>query len=277
MAKTRPTKPVSELPEYKKPPVVEVVCGVTFEPLRRFLVHHVGFLWRKFSDEFPAVNEQATLPTVIEGYDGRPSINLQPIQAEPWPRAFFAQQDNGDVIQVQRERFLYNWRKRKNEPYPRFETVYERFVDALTVFSEFADEAKLGDIVPVQFEVTYVNQLNQGEGWTNWTDVGRMFSDAPALKDDDRLLRNAEGVNWVSTFVLPEKTGRLYVVLRSMLRAPDQKPMLSLEMTVRGMPKDKDEKGMDAWFREARKWIVRGFYEITSERMQREVWKRVRP
>ncbi len=279
-ARSQAKKPKSQrpsLPDFKKPPVVEVVCGVTFEPLAKFLVHHVGFLWAQFSQQFPEVSEQPSLPVTIENFDGNNRIDFQFSHVMPWPRAFFSQPNGGDIIQVQRERFLYNWRKRAGEEYPRFDTVYSRFLKAVDTFSQFSQQMRIGDIVPVQFELTYLNMLVQGDDWATWEGIGRMFPGAPSLKETPRLLDEPQSVNWVTTYNLPDQQGRLHVTLRSGTRNTDKKPALLLDLTVRGMPKLREQAGVDAWFQLAREWIVRGFYEITSEAVQSSVWERTRP
>ncbi|MCC6466433.1 MAG: TIGR04255 family protein [Planctomycetes bacterium] len=277
MARAKPRKTNRDLPDYKNPPVVEVVCGVSFDRLRKFLVHHVGLLWSQLAQDFTEIGEQPNLPRIFEGFDNEPRVNVELMQIQDWPRAQFAQPNGGDIIQVQRDRFLYNWRKRASEAYPRYEAVFGRFWAKLNQFSALMDQAQIGPVAPVQFELTYLNQILEGEGWTDWGQIGRMFVDAPSVKDGAKLLYSTHGINWLSTYDLPEKSGRLYAHLRSATRTLDKKPLLSLEMTVRGMPKDTSDATVKEWFDIAHKWIVQGFYELTSDKMQTGVWKRVNP
>ena len=53
-------------------------------------------------------------------------------------------------------------------------------------------------------------------------------------------------------------------------------PIILLDLTVRGIGKDKSIEGMWDWFDLAREWIVCGFADLTGERVQTEVWKRKR-
>ena len=61
---------VKKLPEYKTPPVIELVCGVLFQPLQKFLTPHLGLLWEKFKEEYPIPKDIVPLPPVVETFGG---------------------------------------------------------------------------------------------------------------------------------------------------------------------------------------------------------------
>jgi hypothetical protein len=58
----------TKLPAYRLPPVTEVVCGVTFKPLKGLLAPHVGLLWNTFRSEYPEAKEVEPLLPVIESF-----------------------------------------------------------------------------------------------------------------------------------------------------------------------------------------------------------------
>lgn len=41
------------LPEYRLPPVIEVVCGVQFAPIPGFLSVHFGEFWQRVKEAYP--------------------------------------------------------------------------------------------------------------------------------------------------------------------------------------------------------------------------------
>ena len=80
------------LPDFRSPPVTEVVIGVQFNSLRGFLTPHLGLVWEKFKDNFPHLEEQMPLPPAFETF----GAGLRPITAqfnffggEQMPRVFF--------------------------------------------------------------------------------------------------------------------------------------------------------------------------------------------
>lgn len=118
---------------------------------------------------------------------------------------------NGNgIIQVQRDRFLHNWRKLNAETtYPRYDQVIGMFLDHFGTLQRFLAQHKLGSIEPLQYEMTYVNHIYTGEGWTANADVGKIFADFVWRTAQTRFLPDPEGINWRTTFVLQDKAGRM--------------------------------------------------------------------
>jgi uncharacterized protein (TIGR04255 family) len=142
------------LPEYENPPVDEVVCGVLFEPVKGFLLPHYGLLWEKFRPDYPHCQEVSPLMPIIETFDDLPSPEVEFTEI-PLPRIWFLHND-GRIIQVQRDRFLHNWRKlQPTDEYPRYHTVFHLFQSHLSTFQAFLLERKLGSLLPRQYEMTY--------------------------------------------------------------------------------------------------------------------------
>jgi hypothetical protein len=50
--------------------------------------------------------------------------------------------------------------------------------------------------------------------------------------------------------------------------------VLLLDLTVRGIGRDKSPGGMTDWFDLAREWIVRGFTDLTGEDVQKNIWRK---
>ena len=62
-----PPKP-ADLPDFKKPPVSEVVLSLQFASISTFRSIHVGLLWQRFRREYPKVSEQAPLQATFETF-----------------------------------------------------------------------------------------------------------------------------------------------------------------------------------------------------------------
>jgi uncharacterized protein (TIGR04255 family) len=268
------TKFSQGLPAYENPPVVEVVCGVLFNPFQLLFAPHLGLLWEKYKSEYPNCREVPPLPPVIEQFEEPPKMELQIADVPPLPRVWFMHVSDNGIIQVQRDRFLHNWRKvRPEDEYPRYHKVIEMFRDRLSRFESFLEENKLGIIEPLQYEMTYINHILQGVGWTKMNEIGNVFPDFTLRASEQRFLPEPEGINWRTMFVLPDRAGRLHVTIRRGIHRDSGLSMLLLDLTVRGMGSDKSSEGMWAWFDLAHEWIVRGFADLTGKEVQKKIWR----
>src|SRR5689334_13454677 len=97
----------SPLPIYDNPPINEVVCGILFNQLEAFLSPYLGILWEKYKPEYSECQEVSPLMPVIETFDQRESS----VEVVPIPRVWFVHTNKNNIIQIQRDRFLCNWRK----------------------------------------------------------------------------------------------------------------------------------------------------------------------
>lgn len=269
----------SLLPEYARPPVIEVVCGVRFAAIEQFKAIHLGLLWERLRNDFPNVEEQPPLAISIEQLE-MPSAQIQEFQfvtQPPLPRVWFLDQQGNGIIQVQRDTFLHNWRKLKPEDrYPRFQNVVASFKTHLELFAAFIEEQGLGTITPIQCELTYVNHIPEGLLWSRDKSLGELFPDFAWRSIPDRFLPNYEAVNWRTVFRLPDRQGRLHVTKQLAFLQPSGEPIVALELKARGIGGNALIGEIWPWFELAHEWIVRGFTDLTSVKAQSELWGRIR-
>ncbi len=264
------------LPEYEQPPINEVICGISFKPLDAFTASHMGILWGRLQPDYPRVEELVPLGSPIEifqGHEFKPEFQYTPVP--PLPREMFISTDENYVIQIQRDRFIFNWRKLKTtDMYPRYTQVTDQFEKRYSLFEEVATVD--GDVPePIQYELTYNNQIPQGDIWQSISDIGKIFPYIN-LKFNGLILGEPEFTIWRTSFVLPGKTGRLHLVVRTNgIRRSDNSPLIFFELTVRGIPTDISRQARKVWFDSAREWIVKGFTDFTSEEAQNEIWRRI--
>src|SRR4051794_15126756 len=95
----RPT----DLPDFSRPPVVEVSLDIQFERLHRFRASHLGLFWQSIKDEFPIVEEYPPVPRTVEQLDdGGPSAGYS-LTLEPQPSvpmAWFINEDGDRLVQL---------------------------------------------------------------------------------------------------------------------------------------------------------------------------------
>ncbi len=263
----------SALPDYDKPPVTEVVFGVQFKKLETLKTPHIGFLWERFGrKKYPECQEMPPLNHILETQErsAPQSPTIETFTKPPLPRIFFVNATKNHLIQVQQDRFHQNWRKLKSDDtYPRYASLYPKFTKSWGAFAGFIRELNLGDLELDQYELTYVNHIPRGEGWSNLSDIENVFPEFQC-KTNGRFLPEPENVFWRKIYLLPNDKGRLYVSLRLAVSHELKERIMILDLTARGFYAEE----MDAWFEIAHEWIVRGFTDLTSGNIQKSLWKR---
>jgi uncharacterized protein (TIGR04255 family) len=262
--------------KFDRPPVVEVACSVLFSAAKPLRGIHIGRYAERTQSDFPRTEDMPPLAPVVElqepgtgGIELGYAVGLLP----PLRRTLFVSEDGRNLIQVQEDRFIFNWKKAGNDDtYPSYDEVIDRFDRHLAGFLEFAAEQNIGPVVCRQFELIYVNQIPLGPAEVEVSE-SRLLVDHVRDNTRSRFLGEPVGVNWVSIYELPNREGRLYMTAQS-ARAPDGRRILRLDMTARGIPADTADAGRRAWFDQAHAWITRGFADLTAEDVQQRVWKR---
>jgi uncharacterized protein (TIGR04255 family) len=269
------------LPEYTDPPVVEVVLSVQFELLKNLRTPQMGQLWTSFRDRFPKTEEQPPLDPAIEqfGVRGRPkpTLRVQMLDVPPTPRLWFLNESGTELIQVQRDRFSHNWRKvAEHDEYPRYRHVRGTFQRELDVFRDFLNREKLGRLLPNQCEVTYVNAIVSGRGWTRHGELHNILA-AFSHRPVDGFLPEPENVNVGIRYTIPDDqgnpAGRLHIAIDPVYGDTDGVPMFLMKLTARGAPHGDGVEGIMTFLDIGHEWIVRGFTSITTPDMH-AIWGR---
>lgn len=269
-----PPRP-EHLPDFDNPPVVETVLSVQFETLPLIQTAHLGLLWNEYRASFPKTEDRPMLDPVVERFpetaSARVGLKIQTFDNPPVPRLWFINAQGNEMIQVQNDRFIKNWRKEGDrERYPHYDnTIRPNFDRDYHIFLDFLEKNQLGTPHVKQCEVTYVNHILAGEGWERYNDVEKIFTfwRSPALTPPGP----AEDLRLHARFVIPGETGkpigRLHVDLQPAVRTSDHHPMYVLHLTARGQAGD----GLD-FFDIGREWIVETFKRLTSSSMH-AVWR----
>ena len=130
-------------------------------------------------------------------------------------------------------------------------------------------------IIPVQCEMTYLNQIELGKPDEPLADVGSVLPDFQWRKLPGRFFGIPESFAWRTTFPLPDQAGRLHITMQAGARRQDGIPLLLLDLTARGLAQEHSQGALWRWFDLAHEWIVRGFADLTSEELQRDSWNRI--
>lgn len=262
---------------FERPPVVETVLGVQFSPIAGWGLPHFGLFWNRIRSEFPKFEVQPPLASQIETFELIPPQVLASIEFASGneARCWYIGADSQHLVQVQHDRFLSNWRQgQSTRPYPRYDDfVKPKFVTEWERFVGFLKDEELSTPDVVQCEVTYVNHIPQGEGWESITDWDQVFTSCGSTRHLN-FLPSAEAVRFSTRYRIPDDRGRVHVEAHHAIRISDQKYIIVFTLTARGKPKSTSLEDILSWFDLGREWIVRGFTDLTSEKMHKQ-WKRL--
>ena len=221
--------------DFDDPPVIETVLAVQFMPITGLLIPHFGLYWKNIRDEFKRVQIRPPLENVKEVF---PSSGVRGIQQfgvellpEPPVRCWFLDEKGNQLLQVQKDRFIYNWQKvGGDEIYPRYESVRAKFEEEWRRFCLFLQEEKLGTPEVSQCEVTYVNHIEYEKGWKTFGELNKVVA-CWSGSYSGTFLPAPEKVNLNISYVLPDNQGRLHISIQPVIRARDAKELLQLNLT----------------------------------------------
>lgn len=257
---------------FENPPVIEVAVAVQFDAITRLTTPQLGAFWQSLSGEFPRVEEYVARPPTFETFPQQ-HLPVERLQFQiggkaPVSRCWFVSEDDSRLIQIQADRFVFNWRKRSAE-YPRYEYVRQQFDKFLAVFRAFVDDHELGEIHPNQCEVSYVNRIDGTS-----PDLARV-SPLWAGHHTTDFLGEPQSIRTATSYKIQtegedEPEGRLHVTQRYDIE-PD--PHILLTMVARGAPRPATWEGVSNFLDLGHDWIVHGFLAVTTLEMQ-DSWGR---
>ncbi len=222
-------------PTFDNPPVIETVLGVQFEPLKGLTSGHVGWFWKELRDRnWTKFAETIALPDEFERFEPTPRAPAQ-MRFVPMPfpgRSQISSPDDGRMIQIQPSRFHYNWNRVGGE-YPRYRKVLEEFAHHFENFCRFVKQVKLGEVVPNQWELTYIDSIPKGVLWENPSDWHKLLPGLfSPLSHVGSVRLEAFGGVW--QFEIPPQRGRLHVTINLAALESDPAPVLLFQTTARG-------------------------------------------
>ena len=263
------------LPSFQKPPVTEVAIAAQFDGIRGLTGPLMGLLWQRYRESFPKLEVQPTLDPRFEQSGPPPGKGIAlRLERIPTPRVWFVGSNEAHLVQVQQDRFVFNWRGIQGQEYPRYVNVRASFQENFDIFRKFLADEHLGDPRLNQWELTYVNQISAGDGWHRHGELGSVV---PLLVQsmEGGFLPEPEDIALRIRYRIPEGDGavsRLHVVADPMFDLSG-KPILVLTLTARGGLGQSGADSLESWLDVGHEWIVRGFAEVTSTTMHRH-WER---
>jgi uncharacterized protein (TIGR04255 family) len=259
--------------KFKKPPINEVAIGVYFEQeLQPFRTEHVGLFWSKIRTEYPMCRQQPVIAPPVLG-SGPPIVEmLFTNELAPMPRYLFESVDGATLIQVQKNGFLFNWRKRDAE-YPHFDSVKAGFDKNYALFSNFLHEVVGVEKLAVQVaDLTYINLIDaNSDYWRGPNDTRTVFPGFSAVARIDAPVE----FNQQTRFALGADM-TLNVAIRNGKSTKERgNSVLLFELRALGVLGSVGKSEADEWFNRAHDAVGDCFLNMTSPDIQGRFWERV--
>lgn len=252
---------------YTNPPVIEVVSGFVLQPVQGLTLPHFGLFWHRIRDEYPEAKHAAPL-----GLDE--SLVLDPdVGLLPPPRIWLIGKAQDQLIQLQRDRFYFNWREGPHKSqYVSYAEIFKRFQAAWELYAGFLADVALAPPIIRECELTYINHVPVSAGWTSMDDAGRVFVPLACPRGSTGFLPIPRSIAWTATFELPDAKGRLAAKIHPAFRGEQRESILVLELSAKGLGAGTNDDAIEGWFETAHEWIVKGFEDLTSPDIQRRIW-----
>lgn len=265
--------------DFAAPPVIETVLSVQFAPIQKLSIAHFGLYWEKIRREFTRAEARPALGHIMENFapgavSGMPQFGFELI-SEPTIRCWFLDEPGNQILQVQKDRFIYNWQMVSGkETYPRYENVCAKFEEEWKRFGTFLKEERLGTPEVNQCEVTCVNHIEYEQGWKSFGELNKVIA-CWSGSYSGTFLQAPERVSLNVVYLLPDNQGRLHLSLQPVIRARDAREVLQLNLTARGAPSSSETADILRWLDTGRTWVVEGFTDFTTKEMHR-LWGRTK-
>jgi uncharacterized protein (TIGR04255 family) len=229
----------------KWPSMHEVILSIQFSALPELHNVQMGLLWGEYRAKYPKTQEQPPLPPVFETFGSpgdqiqNPGMNIQfqMFNRPPPVRYWFESENQNDLLQVQQDRMIRNWRKQTGvSPYPGYQEIRNSFRQEIEVFQTFLIRENLGTVQVNQVELTYLNALFLPNSSNPHSDLQSI---TPLYRNIDFGLED-EGAALSVRYIIKEDDrpiGRLYTTFTPAILGLTGEPNIGLELTARAKPR----------------------------------------
>lgn len=151
------------LASFNNPPVVEVAMGVEFLPLPDLTMVPLVQLSAEWQSDYPVVQEQPAIPPTVDVF-GPATFDFEIQSGVPPVRLWLVSESGAELLQIQRDRFILNWRRTgPDERYPSFNHLELKFGRHWHRFLGRIEQESIGSVHALAVEVTFVNAFALSE------------------------------------------------------------------------------------------------------------------
>lgn len=251
--------------KFKTPPINELVIGMYFSPpLARLHSEHIGLFWSKVYKQFPKSQNAPLIGTTD-------ILGMGIDDIFPLPRFWFISEDESTLIQIQRNAFLFNWRKREGS-YPHYENVKEEFDRNYREFEKFLKTSVgIEDIYIDRCELSYINNIPESDLYQGVQDIKKII---PSISFPETGLEGPWGVNIKTSYKTTENMVLTITVQNRISKDEEKKEHQNLHYELRASEKlsEPTKNEADRFFEKAHEVIGECFLKMVSKEAK-DVWE----
>jgi uncharacterized protein (TIGR04255 family) len=277
----------ANLPQWENPPLDEVAISVQFNDIPGFKAVHYGLLAERFRIfGLTQYEDKAPINPSFEVFGKRVApvqFQLQAVDAL-LPRVWYMSEDKHRLVQVQPDKFVYNWRKVEGAgDYPRFDkVVLPEFLERCQAFEVFVAEQRLPALALSQCELSYFNIIEVEEGETYHDAFTRIFrfwayqNNPDALNDGASIEKDS--VNLTLSHVLKAADGSPLARIHTNVAAAERRNqrVIRFALIFRAPWTNAVNMPLMQFFAEGREAIARLFDAMITDQMH-TAWGRTVP
>jgi uncharacterized protein (TIGR04255 family) len=258
--------------KYKFPPINELIIGAYFDqPIMPLHSEHIGLFWAQVRKEFPKIQQQPelSLPIVAPHLAFRIGLTDEPY---PMPRFWLVAEDETTLMQIQKNAFIFNWRKRDSD-YPHFENVKANFDKYFELYLSFLRRELGIEAINIQItELTYSNLIESGQYWKDASDTPTLIPSL-SIPNPGMRIEGKPDFNYLTAYKLSSEL-TLNVTVRTGRKASESaKSVLVFEFRALGALGAASKLEVDAWYDRAHDAIGHCFTAMTNPDIQRQYWQ----
>jgi uncharacterized protein (TIGR04255 family) len=260
-------------PNYRRPPVVEVVASAFFQELPPQAIAHLSSFWiDEASEAYPNLSLQPPYQAQIERFGAEakhPRFEFHIGRPADMPRLWFQSSTNEQLLQVQANWFACNWRKVAPEDrYGRWPSRRAEFEQWFGRLQRYLAARGMEPLQIQQCEVTYVNHVPRGQTWSTHGELHKVLNYVQESQLPPGLASEQAGLTQQFLASGPSgPSGRLRLSAQPAYRADDE-PIWVLEFTARVLVREDRDVLMS--LDEGRRWIVQAFHQFTTDEIRAE-------
>ena len=244
----------------------EVVLSIHFEALDRLLTPHLGEIWREFKDDgFTKITEHTpVLPAVEPSESPRREAQFH-INVPDLPRVWFTHNNDNQILQVQRDRFTFNWRKTdSNQEYLGYSSIFEIFEGFYDRFRRIIRDMEIGLLTPLNYELSYIYQFPQGNRWNTLDDIGKISGLFVDFQQSDSFWSGANTLNLRVLFPMVDLHSWFHLGVSNRVKSPEQPQTLQIDFRALNFQVNTDTE-MRVWFQSAYNQIYEKINSIFTD------------
>lgn len=242
---------------FENSPLSELVIGVQYKSPIISNDKIFSYYATHLKDEFPNISEHPRLPSVVEDASKNP---IPTVIGGNETRKFFHHRKGEKLIQLQNNKFLFNWKKTDDlSQYPHFDNVFSEFSKRFKELNKICDFEQEID----QYELTYQDHILVEEFMN--------YNSGYELEDIFSKIKFPQSIKSINSFFSIGNTrinGALNVKIQSAIRNNDQKKLIVFETTCRGYDNSGD---MGNWYEIAHDILINFFLNNITEKAKK-IW-----